>query len=270
MAKHEKETAMTKAPPAAVQTYDYGDDAVELGKGPAKGFENQTNADAAMPFLKIAEFLTPEVKEGKAKAGQIINTVTGEVLDEVFLVIGTTRHSIALFTPRDKGGGFQGQLEIDDPAWAKAQKEQKFGEYVDANGSEMVETFYTFGVEVDGETLAVKSPVMRAHNSTHIKVYKNWISQIRSYTQDVGGRKVCPPLYAHLVKMTTKLVEKKGNSWHIPVYTPANGTIPNSMIPQTSEAYRAAKVCGMLVDSGQAKVDYGQQERTAAPTTDVF
>ena len=58
----------------------FGDDA-------AKGFENMTQEDMALPFVRILGQLSPQVTEGDgkyiegAKPGMIYNTVTSELFD---------------------------------------------------------------------------------------------------------------------------------------------------------------------------------------------
>ena len=58
-----------------------------FGNDTAKGFENMTQEDLALPFLRILGQLSPQVTEGdakyiaNAKPGMIYNTVTSELYD---------------------------------------------------------------------------------------------------------------------------------------------------------------------------------------------
>ena len=58
-----------------------------FGNDAAKGFENMTQEDLALPFLRILGQLSPQVTEGdakyvsNAKPGMIYNTVTSELFD---------------------------------------------------------------------------------------------------------------------------------------------------------------------------------------------
>jgi len=64
---------------------------VGLAKGGVKGFESTDKELLEIPRLKIAQALTEEVQEGEAKQGQIINSLTGEILAD--------KEKEVLFTP---------------------------------------------------------------------------------------------------------------------------------------------------------------------------
>lgn len=68
-----------------------------------KGFENMTQQDLALPFIRILGQLSPQVTEGDskyvtgAKPGMIYNTVTNELYDgkkELKLFLVTIRKTI--------------------------------------------------------------------------------------------------------------------------------------------------------------------------------
>lgn len=277
MAKNNKEeTAIAKKETTAIETFDYGEDAVVAGTGPAKGYENQGQADMAIPFLVVLQSGSPIVEKGEgvyvngeettARAGMIMNTVTKQAWENpkgVIFAAGTTRHQYTRFTPRDKGGGFKGLYEIDDPIVKQAIADNKasgadFGEYY-VEGDELIETFYVFGAygTEDGDALGM---AIFAFTSSKIKVYKNWMGVIRAHTQIVNGQKVIPPLFAHGTRLTTFLDNKKGKSFFIPVCAPYNGKVESSLLPPRSSLLLMAKACGDLQNRGEAKVNYSQSE----------
>ena len=80
----------------------------------AKGFDNMTQDDLALPFVRILGQLSPQVTDGDAKyiegakPGMIYNTVTSEIIDgkkgiKVFLV--TTKKTIQKKVDRGDGNG---------------------------------------------------------------------------------------------------------------------------------------------------------------------
>lgn len=269
MAKAAKEeTAIVKPGPTDL-AMDYGDDAVVVGSGPAKGFEHQTAADGVVPFITVLQQMSPIVAEEKvagARAGMLFNTVTQQVWgnpEGLVVVPATTRHQFTEFVPRDSGGGFRGQHEIDSPiVKAAIAASKEFGEYHrQDNGNELVETFYVFGVLCDGSEPVGQAVI--AFTSSKIKPYKTWISTVRMHTVPNPrnpAQKVIPPLYAHLTRITTEMKKNDKGVFHVPVLKPANGTLDASLLAPNDPRFQAAKICKELVDAGAAKVDYAQAQ----------
>lgn len=276
-----KDTEIAKTGTTAVETYDYGEDAVKVGEGPAKGTEHQGQADMAIPFLVVLQSSTPIVEQGgmvivngeeqPARAGMIMNTVTKQAWENpkgLWFAAGTTRHQFTEFVPRDKGGGFKGLHEIDSDIVQQALADNKaqgleFGEYYTKDGNELIETFYVYGAygEEGGEAIGM---AIFAFTSSKIKVYKAWMSVIRAHTQLVGGHKVLPPLFAHATRITTQMANKAGKTFHVPVCAPANGTVERSLLAPKSSLLLMAKACGELQDRGEAKVNYAQAQGDTA------
>ena len=268
--KKDEKALVTQGTQAVGAVMDYGDDAVVVGEGPAKGYEHQSAQDGAMPFMVILQPMTPAVSEGTvdgAKAGMVMNTVTKQLFgnpEGVLFVPATTRHQYTEFVPRERGGGFRGQHEIDSPiVKAAVAKSKEFGEYYTPDGNELIETFYVFGAicSEQGEALY---PAVIAFTSSKIKVYKNWISTIRQHTlphpQD-PTKKIIPPLYAHLTRLTTEMKKNDKGVFHVPVLRPAiENSVPKSLLDRTDPRFQLAKVCKELVDGGQAKVNYDQAQ----------
>lgn len=269
---------MTTGQSQALELADYGDDVVEVGKGQAKGTEHQTNQDISVPFLRVLQPLSPLImaQTPGVKLGDILNVATGEIYDGktgILFACGTTRHAYAAFRDINKGGGYQGQYEIDSEEVAKARAASKeFGDYkLPGNPDvELVETFYQFGVHI-GEDLTVKGMAVMPYSSTSIKAYKNWITQVRAHTVQVEGRKLMLPLWAHMFRITTVKHPKSTDKqmWWIPVLTPYKGSIAESVIGPKTAAYQAAKSAGVAMDSGLAKVDYAQQAKEETATGDA-
>ena len=102
-------TAMTTPPETmAIEVYDYGEDA-------GQGFEQQDMSDRKLPMLVLLQPLSPKVIEskGKIQPGTWMNSVTGEVMDEVTIVPAITDHCFTSWVSRDDGGGFRGRYPKD-------------------------------------------------------------------------------------------------------------------------------------------------------------
>lgn len=258
----------------ALSAPDYGDLAAPAGQV-AQGFENQSNQDVSVPFIKLAHAMTPAVTEGKVEGlapGMWFDSVTGRTWKNpkgLLFVAATTSHEYTEFKSLDEGGGFVGRHPIDSPLVAKAKAEsKKFGEYFvireDGGRNELTETFYVFGIACDeDEALPVGFGVI-GFKSSMIKCYKTWMTQVRAHTITINGQKRTPPLFAHLNRFTTEVAKKDKFLYPVPIYTPGvNGRISDSLLQPTDERFVAAMSLKDMMDRGIAKVDYAAQEGQA-------
>lgn len=252
-------------------SYDYGDDAVAPGQV-APGYENQTSQDTSIPFISLLQPISPVVVQQSvegAVAGMWMNTVSKQLFkgsEGIYFVPSTTRHEYLQFKPRKIGGGFVTRYDITDPIVEAAKKaSKKFGEYYVDNledkrtgedGDELTETFTVIGVLCSDEGEVI-TPAIIPFKGTMIKCYKNWMQQIRAFQHVTpDGRKQIPPIYSHLARFTTKLEQKNGNNFFVPVFTPALGTIRDSLIGPSDDRFMAAKGVHMMVNAGSAAVNY--------------
>jgi hypothetical protein len=274
-------TALT--PPVetqAIEVFDYGDDA-------GQGFENQDMSDRKLPIIELLQSNSPEVasSKGKVYAGQFSNSVTGEVYDEVYFVAALTDHCWTQWVPRDDGGGFRGRhaknakivtdaiarndgraigkLPVPQAPDPKTNKPQPT--------HELVETFEIYAIvyNKEGEVLGF---AMIPFTSTKIRVYRAWNSAIGNFAPTLNGKKLPPgavPIFAHRVKMTSESDTKNGNTFMIPVLSPAQGgdDLKMSLLPKNDPRYVAAKKLHDDVLAGLAKAAYEttKQEAGADP-----
>jgi len=238
--------AVAKKKPTKVATeseYDFGDDV-------GGGFEGQSQDDMSIPFLSVLQQLSPTVEEGNGKAGQFLNTVTEEVYDEVNFVAAYTEHVFVEWIPREKGGGIAGIHRPGDDVVVHCQENQEFGKYITPDENDLVETFYVYGVLDDGNTVVIP------FTSTKIGVYKRWNTRLKMFTvPGPGGRKVRPPLFSHLNKLTSIKQENPKGKFYNMVISPANGDLRGSMVMPDNDLYVAAKMCKEAVISGTAHAD---------------
>lgn len=276
-------TALTLQQPEA-EVFDYGEDA-------GMGFENQDMSDRKLPIIELLQSNSPQVVQGKGKiwAGQFHNTVTGEILEEVFFVPAITDHCWTEWIPRDDGGGFRGRhpknakvvadavarnggraigkLPVPQPPDPKTGKPEPT--------HELVESFEIYGILYDGKTGEMAGFGMIPFVSTKIKVYRAWNSAIGNFAPTINGRKLAPgqvPIFAHSVRMTSEAETKGQNTYMIPVLEPANGDdLKNSLLPKTDVRYISAKKLHDDVLAGHAKAAYEttQQEAGIDPESGV-
>lgn len=246
-------------PNSALEVFDYGEDA-------GGGFENQTNKDLQLPWLKLLQGLSPEVTKSTvdgAKPGLWMNTVTKEVYprDKGFLFVwATTSHKFGIWTPRKEGGGFHGHLEIDDPRVLKAvENAEEFGQYKDPADptKQLVECHYVFGVLCDEDGYAQGMAVI-PFKGTAIKPYRSFNTRLDGFRLRAPGRKPQkPPLYAHLTRITSEEAKNKKGEFYIPKfqsYDPRG--LLWSLLKQDDERFQLAKTCCEQQNEGKLKVDY--------------
>jgi len=176
-----------------------------------RGFENTTSKDFAIPFKQILQSNSPQIAdEAKrikgAKPGDLHNTVTNRVIDgkEGFLFLPcVTEHCYTEWTPRDKGGGFKGRHEVNAKtvidAIASGKKTDKGNRPITASGTELVETYYVYGMILDSiDAMESAEMVVLAFTSTKIKKYRKFMTTLRTNKAFKDA-----PLFAHRLRVTT-------------------------------------------------------------------
>lgn len=207
-----QEVALKEDPSTALA--EYAGYAEDMGSG----FENQTAEDISVPFLEILQSNSPETQvEDGPRPGTIINRTTGEIWkgsDGISFVPATTSHVVVEWVPREKGGGIVGQHELDSDLIKQVRASQPLGKYVHpTNGNDLIETFYVYGIMVDGDQFY---PAVMAFSSTRIKPYKDWMFRARSIVIALpDGRKLTKlPLFSHRYRLTTIAAENNKGKWH--------------------------------------------------------
>lgn len=260
MAKKPETELETKSSASALTVADYGEDA-------GAGFEHQTKADIAVPFIVLLQPMSPAVTNEVpgAKPGCFMNTVTQQVYDreEGFLFVpATTRRVFVQWAPRDAGGGgYRGQHEVESKVVVDAIKSSaKFGKFKTDDGDTLTDTFYVYGAVCDRNGVADGMALM-AFWSTKIKAYKTWMTRLRQPVTMPDGTKKSPPLFANLARFTSVMMKNDKGSYYVPVpaFGDPRGQVASLLLP-TDERYQMAKACGMLVASGEAKVNYEAQQ----------
>ncbi|MCP4994778.1 MAG: hypothetical protein GY934_13505 [Gammaproteobacteria bacterium] len=259
MAKKKTEAALaTTSKDTAIATFDYG----QYGN---EGFENTGKEDFAIPFINVLQQLSPQLDDTDgqyiegAKQGMIVNSVTGDLYKDglVFQPV-ITQHTYVEWVPRNAGGGFVAIHDLDSKEVADAKEAStSYGKYK-IGENDLIETFYMYGNILDADDTVV-SQAMITFTSTKIKVYKGVMTKLRAFQVPAGDRKICPPLFAHRLKVTSVKQQKNQDKFWNFQLAPANGNIKESLIAPDSELMELGQAFYKLVKSGEAKVDHGQQ-----------
>lgn len=241
----EKMMAVTTTGTHALAAYEYGADV-------GAGYEGQTAADTSIPFLSIAEALSAAVDEGRAVPGQIVNSVTGNIADAVMIVPCRTDHVYIEWRPRAEGGGYLGRHAPSSAIVAAAlAASTEFGRYMTTGGSELQESFEVYCVVVDPAGEPAGFAVL-SFTGARIRVYRHWMTRLRSFlVPTLAGRRPAP-LFAHLTRLSTEKVKAPKGTYHIPRLEPARGSLADSLIAPDSALYVAARDLRSLIEQGKA------------------
>lgn len=242
---------------------DYGDMS-------GQGFENQTTADMAIPFLGLIQKMSPQLDESDpayiegAKPGSLFNTITGDLYDGqsgVIVLPCATEHVFTEWVPRDKGGGFAGIHKLDSPVVAEAKKAGQFGRLTNPeNGNDLVETFYMYAMLLDGvDAVDYVTPVVIAFTSTKIKVYRKIMTQLRTVKLSPQ-----PPLFAYRLRVSSVKDKNKHGEFANFRVEPALGAPIDSLVPpkldgETHPLLIAGSKLKKAVASGAARAAHESQ-----------
>lgn len=223
------------------------------------GFEGQTAEDISVPFIEILQSNSPEtLVEDGPRAGTIINRTTGEIWkgsEGIAFIPATTSHVVVEWVPREKGGGIVATHALDSELVRNVRSTQPLGKYVHPeNGNDLVETFYVYGIFVEGDQ---SHPAVMAFSSTRIKPYKDWMFRARSIIISLqDGRKLTKlPLFSHRYRLTTVAAENNHGKWHT-LQVRFDGTNAEAArIAPSSELYAMAKALCADVNEGRKVAD---------------
>jgi hypothetical protein len=95
--------------------------------------------------------------------------------------------------------------------------------------------------------------VVLAFTQTKIKVWKKWNTAVSMCTVPNGDRKIKPPRWAHLVKISATREKNAHGSFFNFTLSPANGSIKDSLLQKTDEKFQGAKAVAEMVKSGLAR-----------------
>ncbi len=237
---------------------------VDYSDHEGQGFENQTAADQLIPFLSVLQKMSPQVDENpKAKPGLLYNTVSQEVYGkEVLFVPAITDHCYVEWKPRDDGGGMVGKHSLHSEIVSDAKKEHEFGKLKTPEGNDLVETFYIYGVVVDGDPKEgnVLSVAIVAFTSTKISIYKKINTRLSTFqiTNNATGRKQRPPLFAHLLRIGTQQQENvHGKFFNFDIKTFGEEMMEGLLNPNDPR-FAAAAAVREAVESGNVREDYSK------------
>lgn len=241
---------------------------------------NFTKDDVAIPFLRVLQSNSPQVKKQNAKyvvgaeAGLFFNTATNRLWETVYAIPVWFARQATLWLPRGEGGGggFVAELPLDRAMELLKQCERndknkditppiKMGNMQKAEPLELsiAGMYYlvVFNPEDPGEFETLAFPL----TSTQMKKAKMWNALIKNarLPNPHGGSSYRPAMYGYAYKLTTvpenntkgDWMGVKITAWAPLLAAPAAGQPLEEKFPGAASLYMAARDFEDLVKTGK-------------------
>ena len=226
-----------------------------IANGAGRGFEQADKDSYAIPFLGILQANSPQLKRSKteyikgAKEGQIFNTVTGEVFDELLVIPVHFERRFIEWIPRNQGGGLVAVYDVGEGSRLNALTEWNENNVpILPNGNELRDTRMHY-VLTENFDLCVISMT-----STQLKKSKKWMSQMRAIkVEGKDNSPITPDMFTHVYKLSTGEESNEKGDWY-------GWVIEREGFINTKNQYRQGQDAYKMIDTGAAKADFKQIE----------
>ncbi len=240
-----------------------------FGNDLQKGFENMTQEDMALPFVRILGQLSPQVTDGdakyiaSAKPGMIYNTVTSECFDgKQGIKVIPCYYKKDYPEWSDRGDGPGAPVAVHLPNSPIIQTGKRDGSKIRLpNGNYLEETAsYYVLVETKGGAM---TPALITMKSTQLNVSKKWNSMMKTIQiSDGKGGMVIPPMHGVVYKLSSVLQKNDKGSWY-----GWSVTQDRIMGQKDKTLYLTAKDFNSSVSKGnvQTKADVEEKAKDSTP-----
>jgi len=192
----------------------FGDDA-------AKGFENMTQEDMALPYVRILGQLSPQVTEGDAKyiegakPGMVYNTVTSEVFDGKKGIKAIPCYYKKDFPEwSDRGDGPGAPVAVHLPNSPVIQTGKRDGSKIRLPNGNYLEETASYYVLIQNKAGGM-SPALITMKSTQLNVSKKWNSMMKTIQiADGKGGFAIPPMHGVVYNLASVLQKNDKGSWY--------------------------------------------------------
>ena len=192
----------------------FGDDA-------AKGFENMTQEDMALPFVRILGQLSPQVTEGDAKhidgakPGMIYNTVTSDCFDgKVGIKVIPCYYKKDFPEWSDRGDGPGAPVAVHLPNSPVIQTGKRDGSKIRLPNGNYLEETASYYVLIQNKAGGM-SPALITMKSTQLNVSKKWNSMMKTIQiADGKGGFAIPPMHGVVYSLASVLQKNDKGSWY--------------------------------------------------------
>ncbi len=225
-----------------------------FGESTGAGFENADKDSYAIPFLAILQANSPQLRKSKAefikgaKEGQIFNTVTGDLFDDLLVVPVHFERRFIEWTPRDEGGGLVAIYDTAEGLRQMASTEvNDKNTPILPNGNELRDTRMHYVLTADYDLCVISM------TSTQMKKSRKWMSQMRSTKVAGKAGPVTPDMFTHVYKLSTGDESNEKGDW-------SGWVIERVGFIKTKTEYTEGMNAYKQINTGAAKADFKQIE----------
>lgn len=216
------------------------------------GFNDMSQEDFALPFLKLLTNTSPEVGvvEG-ALPGKILNSVTGELYDGkdgITVVPCAYVRQYIEWAPRGSGSGAPIAIyPATSDILTKTHREPGDNrDYLDnGNYIENTANHYVMVIGADG----VPNPALIVMKSTQLKKSRKWNSMAMSVKLQGANGLFTPPLYSQMYRLTTQAESNDKGKWF-------GWEVERIGTLEDMNVYQAAKAFAAQIGAGEVKVKH--------------
>ena len=240
-----------------------------FGNDLSKGFENMTQDDLALPFIRILGQLSPQVTQGDAKyiegaqSGMIYNTVTNDLFDGkkgIKVIPCYYKKDYPEWSNRGDGPGAPVAIHLpNSPVIATGKRDGSKIRLPNGNYLEETASYY---VMVESKTGAY-TPALITMKSTQLNVSKKWNSMMKTIQiPDGKGGFAIPPMHGVVYNLSSTLQKNDKGSWFGWVVT-----MDRILEQKDKSLYLSASDFKGNVSKGnvQTKADVEEKSSTATP-----
>ena len=192
-----------------------------FGNDTAKGFENMTQEDLALPFLRILGQLSPQVTEGdakyiaSAKPGMIYNTVTSELYDgKKGIRVIPCYYKKDFPEWSDRGDGPGAPVAVHLPNSPVIQTGKRDGSKIRLPNGNYLEETASYYIMAETKTGGF-TPALITMKSTQLNVSKKWNSMMKTIQIPNGdGGFAIPPMHGVVYNLSSILQKNDKGSWY--------------------------------------------------------
>jgi hypothetical protein len=192
-----------------------------FGNDTAKGFENMTQEDLALPFLRILGQLSPQVTEGdakyiaSAKPGMIYNTVTSELYDgKKGIRVIPCYYKKDFPEWSDRGDGPGAPVAVHLPNSPVIQTGKRDGSKIRLPNGNYLEETASYYIMAETKTGGF-TPALITMKSTQLNVSKKWNSMMKTIQIPNGdGGFAIPPMHGVVYNLSSVLQKNDKGSWY--------------------------------------------------------
>lgn len=273
MAKTTPVKTATKGPakPAAAKgqdlaTRDQLPANINLAEDAGAGMENTDRDSFAIPFLAIMQKGSPQVDKDQdvyvegAEVGDLMLTTSQELFKDgvgANIIFCGYRRVFLRWAPRDSGGGFKGEMAVDEVAQGRANGTIKDVEgKLFADNGDLVRDTRIHYILTESESGAWV-PAVLSCASTQIKKSKMVMTQLDTYVaKDGNGKPFKPASYAHIFHAETLAESNDQGNWRGWKFS-RTGFVADASV------YEVAKAFNKSVRGNAVNVDYAHAEAGA-------